>query len=135
MVNQCVNRADIDNPQSWCDEIQWRELTQFTPRPDSVVQLAKLYAEPRAGTVNLFPREGIGYNTKVPGRHAGESYLEKDAFIGFWGAPIGKQATPLSSEENGSLAPTLYQYLTGDDVKAGENGWGYPSLLSKLDIH
>ncbi|NOJ21319.1 alkaline phosphatase family protein [Vibrio coralliilyticus] len=135
LVNQCVNRADIDNPQSWCDEMQWRELTQFTPRPDSVVQLAKLYAEPRAGTVNLFPREGIGYNTKVPGRHAGESYLEKDAFIGFWGAPIGKQATPLSSEENGSLAPTLYQYLTGDDVKAGENGWGYPSLLSKLDIH
>lgn len=98
------------------------------------MQLAKLYAESRAGTINLFPRDGIGYNTKVPGRHAGESYLEKDAFIGFWGTPIGDNVTPLITEENGSLAPTLFEYLTGEKVIINQNGWGYPSLLNRLDI-
>ena len=131
---QCIVSAKESNPQTWCDEKQWRALTSFTPRPDSVVQLAKLYAEPRAGTINLFPRDGIGYNTKVPGRHAGESYLEKDAFIGFWGSPIGKNGSALISEENGSLAPTLFEYLTGETVVVDSNGWGYPSLLNKLDI-
>ncbi|OAJ94837.1 alkaline phosphatase family protein [Vibrio bivalvicida] len=134
LVEKCLHRANLEDSQTWCNGDQWRELTHYTPRPDSVVQLAQLYAEDRAGTINLFPREGIGYNTKVPGRHAGESYLEKDAFIGFWGTPIGSQAIPLKSEANGSLAPTLFEYLTGEAVVEGENGWGYPSLLKKLDI-
>ncbi|WP_200855902.1 hypothetical protein, partial [Klebsiella pneumoniae] len=88
----------------------------------------------RAGTMNLFPKQGVGYNTKVPGRHAGESYLEKDAFLGFGGKPIGPNAMALQSEQNGSLAPTLYEYLTGESIEAGHDGWGYPSLLNKLDI-
>ncbi|MGF1689471.1 alkaline phosphatase family protein [Photobacterium japonica] len=132
--NLCVTSAEQTNPHTWCDANQWRALTRFTPRPDSVIQLATLYAEPRAGTINLFPRDGIGYNTRVPGRHAGESYLEKDAFIGFWGEPIGPHPTPLISEENGSLAPTLFEYLTGETVVVNQNGWGYPSLLNKLDV-
>ncbi|WP_298774355.1 alkaline phosphatase family protein [uncultured Shewanella sp.] len=131
---QCIQQALPQDSSTWCNAKQWRELTQWTPRPDSIVQLAQLYASERAGTINLFPREGIGYNTKVPGRHAGESYLEKDAFIGFWGTPIGPNAIPLVSEANGSLAPTLFEYLTEEPVKAGENGWGYPSVLHKLDI-
>ncbi|EGU30655.1 alkaline phosphatase family protein [Vibrio scophthalmi] len=131
---QCVLQAKENDPSTWCNESQWRELTRYTPRPDSVVQLAKLYAESRAGTINLFPRDGIGYNTKVPGRHAGESYLEKDAFIGFWGTPVGDNVTPLMTEENGSLAPTLFEYLTGEKVIINQNGWGYPSLLNRLDI-
>lgn len=130
----CIQQALPQDSNTWCNAKQWRELTQWTPRPDSIVQLAQLYASERAGTINLFPREGIGYNTKVPGRHAGESYLEKDAFLGFWGTPIGSDAIPLISEANGSLAPTLFEYLTEEPVKAGENGWGYPSLLHKLDI-
>ncbi|WP_299007775.1 alkaline phosphatase family protein [uncultured Shewanella sp.] len=130
----CILQALPEDSNTWCNAKQWRELTQWTPRPDSIVQLAQLYASERAGTINLFPREGIGYNTKVPGRHAGESYLEKDAFIGFWGSPIGSDAIPLLSEANGSLAPTLFEYLTKEPVKVGENGWGYPSLLHKLDI-
>lgn len=48
--------------------------------------------------------------------------------------PIGQAATPLRSEANGSLAPTLFEYLTGEKVVEGENGWGFPSLLHKLDI-
>lgn len=135
LVDKCLYNAQRELPQSWCTAQEWQQLTRFTPRPDSVVELAQLYAEDRAGTINLFPAEGIGYNTKVPGRHAGESYLEKDAFIGFWGIPIGEKVTPLTSEANGSLAPTLYEYLTGETVKVDENGWGYPSLLNKLDIH
>lgn len=134
LVEQCLMRAKLEDVATWCDEQQWRALTRFTPRPDSIYQLAHLYDEDRAGTVNLFPKEGIGYNTKVPGRHAGDHYLEKDAFIGFWGAPIGNQAIPLTSEANGSLAPTLYEYLTEQAVVENENGWGFPSLLNKLDI-
>lgn len=134
LVNQCIHQAKQSQPTTWCNSAQWRELSRFTPRPDAVVELAKLYAEDRAGSINLFPKDGVGYNTKVPGRHAGESYLEKDAFIGFWGQPIGDRPTALSIEANGSLAPTLYEYLTGEPARAGENGWGYPSLLDKLDI-
>lgn len=134
LMDKCLYRAKESDVASWCDESEWRMLTSFTPRPDSVNQLAVIYEEDRAGTINLFPRDGLGYNTKVPGRHAGESYLEKDAFLGFWGKPIGRNATALQSEQNGSLAPTLYEYLTGEPVVVGNNGWGYPSLLNKLDI-
>ncbi|BAJ03725.1 alkaline phosphatase family protein [Shewanella violacea] len=130
----CITQANADDVNSWCTVEQWRDLTRFTLRPDSVNQLARLYDEARAGTINLFPKAGIGYNTKVPGRHAGEDFPEKDAFIGFWGTPIGPDTSILKVEENGSLAPTLYEYLTGEQVIPGENGWGYPSLLNKLDI-
>lgn len=134
LVEKCINRAIKEDVTTWCSSSQWTELTQPTPRPDSVNQLANIYLEDRAGTINLFPKAGIGYNTKVPGRHAGEDYLEKDAFLGFWGTPIGENSQPLKIEANGSLAPTLFEYLTGEPVVAGENGWGFPSLLNKLDI-
>ena len=134
LKNLCITQAKADDVNSWCTVQQWRDLTRFTLRPDSVNQIARLYDEAHAGTINLFPKAGIGYNTKVPGRHAGEDFAEKDAFIGFWGTPIGPNASTLKIEENGSLAPTLYEYLTGERVIPGENGWGYPSLLNKLDI-
>jgi hypothetical protein len=134
LVEKCINRSVKEDDSTWCSRSEWTDLTQLTPRPDSVNQLANIYLEDRAGTINLFPKAGIGYNTIVPGRHAGEDYLEKDAFIGFWGSPIGENSLPLKIEANGSLAPTLYEYLTGELVVAGENGWGFPSLLNKLDI-
>ncbi|CAH7299126.1 Nucleotide pyrophosphatase [Vibrio chagasii] len=134
LVEKCINRSVKEDDSTWCSRSEWTDLTQLTPRPDSVNQLANIYLEDRAGTINLFPKAGIGYNTIVPGRHAGEDYLEKDAFIGFWGSPIGENSLPLKIEANGSLAPTLYEYLTGEPVVAGENGWGFPSLLNKLDI-
>ncbi|MEL0607462.1 alkaline phosphatase family protein [Vibrio echinoideorum] len=134
LVEQCINRAVKVDVTTWCSSAEWTSLTQLTPRPDSVNQLANIYLEDRAGTINLFPKAGIGFNTKVPGRHAGEDYLEKDAFIGFWGAPIGGESEPLKIEANGSLAPTLFEYLTGEPVVAGKNGWGFPSLLNQLDV-
>ena len=134
LYQRCMVSAVSDNVNSWCTEQEWRELTAYTARPDSVNQLATLYEEDRAGTINLFPKFGVGFNTKVPGRHAGEHYLEKDAFLGFWGTPVGPNVTALTSEANGSLAPTLYEYLTQETVIENNNGWGYPSLLDDLDI-
>ena len=134
LYQRCVVSAKADKPTAWCTKAQWRELTAFSARPDSVNQLATLYEEDRAGTINLFPKFGVGFNTKVPGRHAGEHYLEKDAFLGFWGTPVGPNVTALTSEANGSLAPTLYEYLTQETVIENNNGWGYPSLLDDLDI-
>ena len=136
LINLCVNRSRPDNSDTWCNEAQWRQLSRFTPRPDSVVQLSHLYDEDRAGTINLFPKEGIGFNTIVPGRHAGEHYFEKDAFIGFWGDPIINNTvriTPLTITTNGSLAPTIYQYLTGEHVRKGHNGWGFSSVIKNAD--
>ena len=132
LISKCL-AASRDNINSWCTEDEWRKATLLSPRPDAINQLAHIYDEDRAGTINLFPAEGIGYNTVVPGRHAGESYPEKDAFIGFWGTPLNSNKRQLTIEQNGSLAPTLYQYLTGETVTAGTNGWGYPSLLNKLE--
>ncbi|MDD9155670.1 alkaline phosphatase family protein [Aliivibrio sp. S4TY2] len=134
LYQRCMVSAVSDNVRSWCTEQEWRELTAYTARPDSVNQLAKLYEEDRAGTINLFPKFGVGFNTKVPGRHAGEHYLEKDAFLGFWGTPVGANALELKSNANGSLAPTLYEYLTTETVIENEDGWGFSSLLSELDI-
>ncbi|WP_027695554.1 alkaline phosphatase family protein [Vibrio litoralis] len=114
-----------------CIGSQWRELTAMSARPDSVMQLIHLYEDDRAGTVNLFPKDGFGYNTLVPGRHAGETYLEKDAFIGFWKDGMQPKAR-LGAVDNGSLAPTLFEYLTGKPVKVGVDGWGYPSVLMSL---
>ncbi|OEF25279.1 alkaline phosphatase family protein [Vibrio rumoiensis] len=114
-----------------CIAQQWRELTAMSNRPDSVMQLVHLYEDDRAGTVNLFPKDGFGYNTLVPGRHAGETYLEKDAFIGFWKEGMQPKIR-LGAVDNGSLAPTLYEYLTGEEVNVGRDGWGYPSLLKLL---
>ncbi len=129
LLSQCLNRPDPRDPNTWCDENQWRLLASFSPKPDSVVQLSHLYDEDRAGTINLFPKYGIGYNTKVPGRHAGESFHEKDAFVGFWGAPTsndkGKTLGPLV---NGSLAPTIYSYLSESDGK----NFGFPTVWNRI---
>tara|TARA_B100001057_G_scaffold235595_1_gene235891 strand:- start:51 stop:239 length:189 start_codon:yes stop_codon:yes gene_type:complete len=51
--------------------------------------------------------------------------------IGVW---QDMDTLPLKIEANGSLAPTLYEHLTGDPVVAGEIGCVFPSLLNKLDI-
>lgn len=133
LYNKCVVDAQKSDMTTWCTEDEWRVLSSFTPRPDSVVQLAHLYDEDNAGTVNLFPLEGIGYNTIVPGRHAGEHFNEKDAFIGFWGTPVAPR-TQLGPVANGSLAPTIYEYITGEKIVVGENGWGFPSVLDHLNI-
>ena len=127
---RCVEETDPDLPATWCNERQWRELSSYTPRPDAVVQIGHLYDTPRAGTVNLFPREGVGYNSLVPGRHAGESFHEKNAFVGLWGAALTsrREAPALRSAVNGSVPMAIYEYLSGERVQQGVDGWGYPSL-------
>ena len=115
--------APMGDPAQWCTEADWRLATRFSVRPDSVVQLAHLYDTDRAGTVNLFPRDGVGYNTKVPGRHAGESFHEKDAFVGLWGAPLVGSAPEVMV--NGSVPMALYGWLTGTNPTPGESGFGW----------
>ena len=137
LISNCLDRAQLDSPDGWCNRREWMELTAMTDRPDSVVQLAHLYDEDRAGTINLFPRDGFGYNTIVPGRHAGEHFHEKDAFVGIWGEPLARRFKDLSSFRripivNGSLAPTIYEYLTGRIPVVGSDGWGFPSILEVI---
>ncbi len=131
LLETCLNRADPRDPKTWCDENQWRLLASFTPRPDSVVQLSHLYDEDRAGTVNLFPKYGIGYNTRVPGRHAGESFHEKDAFVGFWGTPTrNDKSKSLGPLVNGSLAPTIYSFISENESTG--KGFGFPSVWKQI---
>ena len=128
--------ADRAQPETWCREAEWRALASATPRPDSVVQLAHLYDSDRAGTVNLFPRAGLGYNSRVPGRHAGELFHEKDAFVGAWGGPLAapRRGGRLPAAVNGSLPMLVYEYLSGESATPGEDGWGHPSLSAELGL-
>ena len=96
-----------------------------------MVQLSHLYDLDIAGTVNLFPKEGIGYNTIVPGRHAGEFFHEKDAFVGIWGAPVERKVA--RSAVNGAVPEAVYEYLTGAEVVEGQDGWGYPPLAAPVE--
>ncbi len=131
LLKRCLADARPGEPASWCTESEWRLLTSWTPRPDSVAQLAHLYDLDTAGTVNLFPKPGIGYNSKVPGRHAGEFFHEKDAFVGFWGEPVIARKRPRTAVV-GSVAVVLYEWLADARVTPGVDGWGYPSLTHEL---
>lgn len=132
-VDKCLNQPKKSAPATWCSGEEWQNASRFHSRPDAVKQLALLYTNETAGTINLFPKAGYGYNTEVPGRHAGELFFEKDAWVGFWGTPV-KPATALQSAMNGSLAPTIYEYLTGRTIQVGTDGWGYPSLMEALNV-
>lgn len=124
LVDQCITQPKENDINSWCDQNSWRSLFAYTDRPDGVNQLAHLYDTDKAGTVNLFPRLGVGYNTKVPGRHAGETFHEKDAFVAFWGGAINKQAEAVHNVVNGQIAPTLYYFLTGTT----DSGFGFQPI-------
>lgn len=114
--------ARREEPSTWCTRAEWQAATRLDPRPDAPGQLAHLYDTDRAGTVNLFPRAGVGYNTQVPGRHAGESFHEKDAFVGLWGAPVAGGA---AVAENGAVPMAMYRWITGEPTPPGRDGWGY----------
>lgn len=127
---RCVDapRADVG---AWCTGAEWRAATAHLRRPDPVTQLAHLYDTDRAGTINLFPREGVGYNTKVPGRHAGESFHEKDALVAVWGEPV-RAVGGVDVAENGAAPMAIYSWILGETPAAGEDGWGYTPLPAGL---
>ena len=124
--------ASPEAPSTWCDEHEWRRVASYTRRPDSVVQIAHLYDSPRAGTVNLFPRDGVGYNSRVPGRHAGESFHEKNAFVALWGEPVAPGGFRERSIVNGSVPVAIYQWLEGSAPRRGHEGWGFDPLPGLL---
>ena len=121
--------APRDDVARWCTRSEWRRMTSFTVRPDAVAQLAHLYDSDRAGTVNLFPRDGVGYNSVVPGRHAGESFHEKNAFVALWGRPLAtNDGDTLRSAPNAALPLAIHEHLAGERPVRGRDGWGYDPL-------
>lgn len=128
LLDKCILKAKKEIPETWCNESEWRDLTAFSPRPDSIVQLSRLYDTALAGTINLFPAMYVGYNSKVPGRHAGELFHEKDSLVAVWGKPF-KAKEKIISEENGATAVTMYEYLSGKKTQAHKDGFGYHSLF------
>jgi hypothetical protein len=98
-----------------------------------VVQLSHLHDSDMSGTLNLFPAKMVAYHTKKFGKHAGEDFHEKNAFVGMWGTPI-KGTERLKSEINASIPVTIYEYLSGKETVKGEDGFGFSSLKEKLDI-
>ena len=80
---------------------------------------------PHAGTVNLFPRNGVGYNSRVPGRHAGESFHEKNAFVALWGPAVLSDAELPRSAEGGSVPMAIFEWLSGTEPVRGQDGWGF----------
>ena len=139
----CIQQAEINSPSTWCDESQWRELTSHTNYPDSVAQLSHLYDTDKAGTINLFPSQGVGFYTILPGRHAGEHFHEKDAFVGFWGGPIDHLSFALPPMTDprlrtallGQIPPTLFGHITGETPIKGEDGWDFaPINLKPKDL-
>lgn len=139
LQDRCVIKAKLEDSDSWCDEATWRELTSYSARPGSVSQTSHLYDTDLAGTINLFPAQGVAYNSKVPGRHAGELFHEKDAFVGVWGEPV-KGKVKIQSEVNGSIPIVIYEWLSGRKIsepsyiKFHQKGWGYDSFYDKADI-
>jgi hypothetical protein len=133
LYKKCVGNAVESDVATWCFEDEWRLLGSYSAKPDGVNQMAHLYDSDLSGTINLFPKYGIGYNSKVPGRHAGEHFHEKDAFVGVWG-PVVSSQKQLISAENGSIPVVMYEYLSGTKTERGKEGWGFPSFIEQLDF-
>lgn len=131
-IRECIDSLD------GCDDRRWRELLSHTLRPDVVYQYSHLYDSDRAGTINIFPARHVGMNSKVPGRHAGEAFGEKNGTQVYFGA--GLERAQIQTARNGSLPVTLYHWLVGDErfyALDPEHGvsparqFGYRSLLDE----
>ena len=114
-------RASSEDAATWLTGDEWRELASWCARPDAIVQLARLFDTERSSTMHIFPAPGYGYDTAVPGRHGGESFHEKDAFAGIWGAPV-ERTTRLQTASISAVAATIHRWLLDEDQEPGE-GW------------
>jgi hypothetical protein len=133
-------RTAIMSPEGGSDG-EWLKLLSCTLRPDVVHQLSHLYDTDRAGTINIFPLRHVGMNSAVPGRHAGETFEEKNGIQIYFGA--GLNGGILQTARNGSLPVTLYHWLAGDHAyrtaepgarDAPQDQFGYPSLLGEKEF-
>lgn len=132
LISKCIQKAEESDSDTWCNEKEWVLLESFSMKPGAVSQLSHLYDGSKAGTVNIFPKLGISFNTYKIGRHGGDSFHEKDAIVGIWGTPVKqslKGPYSINSALNGSIAPTIYEYLSGKEVQKGKDGWGHDSLF------
>jgi hypothetical protein len=106
--------SDAMNAEGGLSGERWQELLSYTIRPDVIHQLSHLYDSDRAGTINVFPLRPVGMNSGVPGRHAGESFGEKNGTQLYWGA--GLKRSMIQTARNGSLPVTLYHWFVGDEI-------------------
>jgi hypothetical protein len=58
--------------------------------------------------------------------------MEKDAFVGVWGTPV-KSRKRIQSEVNGSVATTIYEYLSDKRIKAYEENFGFRGLMDQIE--
>ena len=117
---------------------QWQEVLSYTSRPDVIHQFSHLYDCDRAGTINVFPLPHVGFNSSVPGRHAGESFGEKNGTQLYFGA--GLKRSQIQTARNGSLPVTIYHWLVGDSTfrsiepeygASPADQFGYATLLDE----
>lgn len=123
-----------------CSDADWQKALARTSRADVVRQYIQLYESERSGTINLFPLPHVGVNSSVPGRHAGETFGEKNGTQLYFGA--GLDPRTLHTARNGSLPVTLFDYLSEDlarQIRATEGedelddaGFGFPSLWTDI---
>lgn len=129
-IRGCISAAE------GCEDREWSELLSYTSRLDVVYQYSHLYDSERAGTINIFAAPGVGMNSEVVGRHAGESFAEKNGTQVYFGA--GLRRGSIQTARNGSLPVTLYHWFVGDAAfHAVEDGgspaqqFAYKSLLGE----
>lgn len=128
-------RACLESKQGATDR-EWQEALSYTSRPDVIHQYSHIYDSDRAGTINVFPVRHVGFNSGVPGRHAGESFGEKNGTQLYFGA--GLKRARIQTARNGSLPVTIYHWLVGDRIfrsrdpvveASPEEQFGFATLL------
>ncbi|OGQ16874.1 MAG: hypothetical protein A3B70_01790 [Deltaproteobacteria bacterium RIFCSPHIGHO2_02_FULL_40_11] len=117
---------------SWQTDREWLEATAKVDRLDAIHEISHLYDSHLAGTINLFPAKEKGFNTGVPGRHAGELFEEKNALQLYYGAMVSPKGIPVA--RGGSMPVTMIHYLLGDRYFTPlRYDFDFESLLGELD--
>lgn len=98
----------------WHSDEEWLQATAKLDRLDAIHEISHLYDSDLAGTLNLFPARGKGFNTHVPGRHAGELFEEKNSLQVYYGSLI-PHPKKIAIARGGSMPVTLIHYLWGDE--------------------
>ncbi len=115
----------------WHSDREWLEAMSVTDRPDGIHEISHIYDTELAGTINLFPSRGKGFNTGVPGRHAGELFEEKNALQLYFGSGVKKSVIPVA--RSGSMPVTMIHYLYGDErFNQAKYDFDFESLLGDV---
>src|SRR3989338_3337642 len=118
---------------SWHSDAEWLLASANIERLDAIHEISHIYDTQLAGTINIFPARGKGFNTGVPGRHAGELFQEKNSLQVYF----GQNVTPgkIDIARGGSMPVTLTHYLMGDSYFSEvKSSFDFSSLLPALKL-